>query len=73
MFVCGCICVCRITLRRAKSNENTDLVFIYAQELLHWSVRTEKERERGRGVKREKLITHIQSALYVMAAAMNPG
>ncbi len=25
--------------------EITHLVFIYAEELLHWSVRTEKERE----------------------------
>ncbi len=32
--------------------ENTHLVFIYAEELLHWSVGTERERERER--EREK-------------------
>lgn len=45
--------------------KDTHLVFIHTEELLHWSVRTEAERER--------LIKHFQSALYVIAAAMNSG
>lgn len=49
--------------------ENTHLVFIYAEELLHWSVGTERERQK----ERKRLIKHIQSALYVIAAAMNSG
>lgn len=64
--MCVCVCVCvRKWPKLIALNENTYLVFIYSEELLHWSVSTERERE--------KLIEYIQSALYVIAGAMNSG
>lgn len=48
VFAYYCECVCEWGTVIAVNAENSYLVFIYAEKLLHWSIGTERETERDR-------------------------